>query len=272
MTENDLWAQAEKLKTLYANNLNTQKQNSMNDLNASRQSYINDANAQLKTQQDTTDTGRVDADITANNENKLLRELAARNGFSNGGELLTGVLHNNQDKSNKVNNYNRIMGEYKKNWDTNMNNYNNSYNNKVNALNSETANKIAEYNTNTDWEFKNKVDSLRAEQARAAAAAAKASKAKELTAAELLDQAKYELKNAMKTNQGYMYLKNNEEALRATLGQTKYDELYNYYYKNSESPDLIHYNGGNTAIDTVKNYSKNLGYTGVDPAIWKVNN
>ena len=173
-TEQDLWAQAAKLKEIYANNLNTQKQNSVNDMNASKQAYVSDANNQLGEQKSTTANTVADADINAFNNAKQLREMAAAGGYSNGGELFSGTIQNEQQKGNQIGNANNIFAKYKKNWDDQLNQYNNSYNNKLNALNSETANKINEYNVNTDYDFQGKIDQMRAQQAAEAAAAAKA--------------------------------------------------------------------------------------------------
>ena len=252
MTEQDLWAQAAKLKEIYANNLNTQKQNSVNEMNSSKQAFTTDANNQLKQQDETTGTARVDADISSNNNARILRELAARNGFSNGGELLTGMLNTNQEKSNKINSLNRSFADYRKNWDNKLNEYNNSFNNKLNTLNSETANKINEYNVNTDYDFKGKIEQLRAQQAAEAAAAAKARTASAsrssssgtkssgtsgMTKTELYDYRLRQLNDYMSNNKGYRYLTDNKENLLNELGQTSYDKLYNYWHEKSSNVD-----------------------------------
>lgn len=268
MTEQDLWAQAAKLKEIYANNLNTQKQNSANEMTASKQAFTTDANNQLKQQDETTGTARVDADISSNNNARILRELAARNGFSNGGELLTGMLNTNQEKSNKINSLNRSFADYRKNWDNKLNEYNNSFNNRMNTLNSETANKINEYNVNTDYDFKGKIEQLRAQQAAEAAAAAKAAAAARasasrsssgsksgssgssgLTKTELYDQALKTLNSYMDQNQGYSFLRSYKQDIINDLGQTNYDKLVTYYDKKASDAD---YN-----VKTVSGYLDN---------------
>ena len=283
MTEQDLKNQAAKLKAIYAQNMNTTRQNSIADYNADKTAFTTDANTQLAEQKDTTQTTKTNADINAFNNAKKLREMASAGGFTNGGELFSGTIQNEQQKGNTIGNANNAFTKYKGQWDSKLNEYNTKFNNNLNKLNSETDNAINAYNTNTDMEYDNKIDSLRQQMAAAAAsaararatAAAKATKEKELTPAQLLDQAKEQVAKAMETNDGYVYMKTNKDALVKALGQSKYDDLYEYYYGKANTPDIVHYGGGKTVIDTVKNYSNNLGYgVSSNPKInlWKVGN
>lgn len=160
MTEQDLQNQLAKLKGAYAQTINGQQAAATTDMNT-----------QLNTQlgQDTTD--RANADINANNNAKQLRDLAARNGFSGGGEMLTGVLKTNQDENNQIGGINKSETAFKSNW-----------NNKLNAMKSGYQNDINNYNTQQDISYQDKIDTLRAQNAAAAAqraaAAASASRAK----------------------------------------------------------------------------------------------
>lgn len=181
MTEQELIARRDQLKAAYANSINTQKDLNLNNLTAAKQTYETNANKELATQQSATDTGRVDADINANNYAQQLRDLAARNGFSSGGEMVSGLEKNDKNMSNQVANLNSNFKAYKNGWQNDLNNYYNEFNNKVNQYNVSAQDDINNYFRNTDMDYADKITSLR--EAAAARAAAKAAAAAKVDAA-----------------------------------------------------------------------------------------